>query len=611
MKKNYLIGILTIFSILISTLIWDSIKLPFNFIDPPYGVYASQQYHPNNDTLRYILFISLPLLTFFTSYLFFYKSKLFTINQVLNAHISNDLKKNTSNLINFFFYLIIFFLIITFFSLNFEIYNNVLDSFHEGTFLTPSKNFQHSGGFWSTTYIEYGLFANFHPLLVWNIFSTESLGSARLFESILLLSNKILLVFLCKKISENLNFDKESSLFYFVLLSIFSITLVNYSKITGIEAKHFLIILFLLNLFYSIQSTKSFYKTNYLNGLFSAASMFWWIDIGVYINFLIFLLIIHSFYRKDFKKTFAVFCGILTGWLLAFIFLPSNELIAFFENTKSLYSIIDWTDGLIYPTPFLSGDTRATKALLLIIIAGVLTIIFNFYKNIKVKNEVKIFFSFLFMLTIVGYKSAIMRSDSIHIKMSTGFLNLLIVSIALYFVINLFNNFYKRKFYINLKKYYLTFTSTILFVFFFFVSSDTVNFKRMANSFDGMKKLIFQDNEMYLDNDLLEMINYYSKRIEGEKCVQIFTNESAIPYLLDKPTCTKYYSMWMVSPKKDQERFIKLLKIKKPKVILFSSESDWFYDSPERLPKVFDFINSNYSLDKKLKHWTFVKLNEN
>ena len=195
--------------------------------------------------------------------------------------------------------------------------------------------------------------------------------------------------------------------------------------------------------------------------------------------------------------------------------------------------------------------------------------------------------------------------------MSTGFLNLLIVSIALYFVINLFNNFYKRKFYINLKKYYLTFTSTILFVFFFFVSSDTVNFKRMANSFDGMKKLIFQDNEMYLDNDLLEMINYYSKRIEGEKCVQIFTNESAIPYLLDKPTCTKYYSMWMVSPKKDQERFIKLLKIKKPKVILFSSESDWFYDSPERLPKVFDFINSNYSLDKKLKHWTFVKLNEN
>ena len=75
---------------------WDFIKLPFNFIDPPYGVYGSQQYHPNNDTLRYILFISLPLLTFFISYLFFYKDKLFTINQVLNAQISSDLKKSSN-----------------------------------------------------------------------------------------------------------------------------------------------------------------------------------------------------------------------------------------------------------------------------------------------------------------------------------------------------------------------------------------------------------------------------------------------------------------------------------------------------------------------------------
>ena len=34
------------------------------------------------------------------------------------------------------------------------------------------------------------------------------------------------------------------------------------------------------------------------------------------------------------------------------------------------------------------------------------------------------------------------------------------------------------------------------------------------------------------------MLDYYKKLITKSKCVQILTNEIAIPYLLDKPTCT-------------------------------------------------------------------------
>ena len=616
MKKISLIIFLTITSIIFSTIIWESIILPYDNENQIYGEYFKLKYNPTNDTLRYISFVLLPLITFFISYKFLYKESLFTIKEALFLKTLNSTGIENKKILNFFLYLILFLIVLNFLSLDFNnsYYTSNLDFYHEGVILTPSKNFSLTNGLWTSTFIEYGLFGNFHPIIVWKLFNYETIGSLRFFEILILLFNNIILVLISKKISENLDLDKITKVFYFVFLSITAISFVDYKySHTDITAKFFLILLFLYVFFHSISSKRNFININFFIGLFSAISFFWYIDVGAYINIFTSLLIIYLILGKEYKKIAFILFGALSGWIFFFILIPTNEILVFFENTKSIFSTVGYIDGLIYPTPFISGDVRSTRALLLIIITGILLIIFNFNKNISAKSETKIFFSFLYFMNILIFGSAIVRADSPHIKSSSGLLLFLFSSVLLYFFLKIFKSlksnteFFKKSFFI-IKKYYFLILLTFVLINFTLIPSYSINIKKNLFSFHEIKKLLIRDNENYLSENQIEMIEYFSKLTKNEKCVQIFTNEAAIPYFLNKPTCSKYYSMTMAAAEKNQRQFVEDLKIHKPKIILFESEVDLFSDTEYRLPIVLNYIKSNYSFHSKFKFWTFVKL---
>ena len=137
----------------------------------------------------------------------------------------------------------------------------------------------------------------------------------------------------------------------------------------------------------------------------------------------------------------------------------------------------------------------------------------------------------------------------------------------------------------------------------------TDNVKNTIFSFSQINKLLIQNDNNYLSKDYLEMINYYKNLVEDEKCVQIFTNETAIPYLLKKPTCTKFYLMAFSATNKNQKLFIKQLEITQPRFILFHSEIDPYEDTHYSMPFVLNYINTNYTFHSKFKFWTFVEIN--
>ena len=66
-----------------------------------------------------------------------------------------------------------------------------------------------------------------------------------------------------------------------------------------------------------------------------------------------------------------------------FIFIPGNEIKEFFFQYYFIINISDYLLGIEYPKPFSEGATRHTKALLMIILSGVLLFNYIFYKNIK------------------------------------------------------------------------------------------------------------------------------------------------------------------------------------------------------------------------------------
>ena len=132
-----------------------------------------------------------------------------------------------------------------------------------------------------------------------------------------------------------------------------------------------------------------------------------------------------------------------------------------------------------------------------------------------------------------------------------------------------------------------------------------MNVFNMDKNFQGITKI---DDYKFLNNDYLNFLDIYGNLVKNEKCIQQFTDDNAIPYLLNKPTCTKYYVHAHVIQNWTEDDFIKEINNTKPQYILYTSEVNWF-KSRNNAPKADRYILENYSLFKDLSPWIIYKKN--
>jgi len=100
--------------------------------------------------------------------------------------------------------------------------------------------------------------------------------------------------------------------------------------------------------------------------------------------------------------------------------------------------------------------------------------------------------------------------------------------------------------------------------------------------------------------------------VRFRKCVQIFNYDAVIPYLVKKPSCTRYFFIWGLDSKTNQLKFIEELKISKPNYILLHGPQDFYggISASERLPYAYKYIINSYSKHKQLYEWVFYKRNK-
>ena len=67
LQKNLLILSIVILSIFFVTLFWSKIFLPFYNITESSGILVENQFSPNNDLLRYVIYVLTPILVFYIS----------------------------------------------------------------------------------------------------------------------------------------------------------------------------------------------------------------------------------------------------------------------------------------------------------------------------------------------------------------------------------------------------------------------------------------------------------------------------------------------------------------------------------------------------------------
>ena len=99
-----------------------------------------------------------------------------------------------------------------------------------------------------------------------------------------------------------------------------------------------------------------------------------------------------------------------------------------------IYSNSDYLLGVEYIKPFSASSGRWTKALIVIYMTSLMLIHLNFSKKFILDYRVKIFISLIFFAGIILFNDALMRSDSYHVKSSSGLYTFVFLLLLLIFL---------------------------------------------------------------------------------------------------------------------------------------------------------------------------------
>jgi hypothetical protein len=583
MEKKYKIffkSFPVMFSCFVSLIIWKYIELPYSYNNIE-GIYSQNQYNYLNDFVRYFVFLLIPFLTFFLTKFFIHKDNFYILiknffTQDIPTNI--DIKKN--NLQIFFLILFFVYLIFEFLSIDFPRYK--IDSYHDGQMLSSAYKSFLDGSLWSGSYITRGIiFETLSSKLIWQFFNHTSIGLARYVEIINILLLKISLIFLIYIISRALNFETNKKILYFLLCSIFFLKLTDYDK-TTVDALSYreLPVICLLILFVLKQQFKSKNFILFLISFISLFSILWGIDRGIVCNLLIILILIELAIQKQFKYLFNTLFFLIFFWL-GFYFISPLEFKHFLSNTISIINDMSHIFGIIHPVPFSNDENsmRATKTLILILLSLIISLSLIFKKN-NIEN--KNFDKFLFFLGIVcslSYIHALGRSDGPHIKSTIGF--------PLFFFILIFIKILFEK--ISNLKY--------LVILFFVLSLNSlfkINFYNIKNFSNRLSNFIYLKDEFFLDDKLKKRLEVIKRLEIKEYCVDIFTYDAAILYLIRKPSCTKYYYSYSLGSLNNQNKFIARLSELDKSIIITNGLLDYWDPIKKKYNKVYKYIIKNY-----------------
>jgi hypothetical protein len=620
--KKYFPFVTSIGFLIIIVFLWDYIKLPYNNENEIVGKYFYQKYNPLNETIRFILFLILPCLIYLFGYLKFNKNTLSISPSHKNYFLKKIYKYQEDPLKKYFLFFVIL-ITIEFFLVDFEAFTlGGLDIFHDSTFLIPPLNFLNKNELFQGTLYDYGLIGNNIGLILNFFTGYYSAGGITLVKLLLVFGNKFLLILISKKIILHVFLNKNLKKALFIVFTFLIISLPDYYDLNSyFSPRHFLYLTFIFFLGTTLCSSNYLKLKFFLIGNFSVLSILWWYDIGAYTNALIVLLIIFLLIHKEKENLFSLLLGILFGWTLFHLILPSGEYNEFFFQLKFVYSgIHEYILGIEYPKPFSAKSGRWTKALVLLYITGLMLVHLTFSKKFYVDYKTKIFIILTYISSILVFKSALMRSDSYHIKYSSGLYTFTFILITLLFLFqrlpifsvikNTFMNLNKTQ--SNKVMLSLFMTGSIFFLGGLSIltanSSLVKNIHNFINVKNNIKNLVQADDQLHLNKNYLSVINYYKKISKSDQCVQIISDDLSFAYLLKKPTCTQFFSPASVISGYTEDRFIEQLKISSPNFILYESPNN-ILKNQLNMPKALQYINLKYSFFENYNGYIFYKIN--
>ena len=584
-KREILLFIVLILSIFLCKIIWPLIELPFLETDI-IGEYSLKKVNSMNDIVRYFVFISFPVLIFI-----FLKTKLYNLKPlyILNNFKTNFEKFEKIENIYFFLFLFLLYLIVEFFSLDFSIHK--IDIYHEGQKLSSAYKSLLDGSLWSGSYVTVGIiYETIGTKYIWKIFNHESIGLMRILDLCYILITKISLIFLFLEFTKLIPFSLFQKFCFFILTNILAFNLIDYNLYTG-DTVHFREIPIIISLILIIKliNSPSIFNLIIL-GFLSFFTFLWSIDRGIVILIIILIFSIFLIINRRYRDIFYILISAIFFWSIFAIY-DQKEFLYFIYNTKSILKEMNQLNGLVHPIPFSDDEnsSRATKNLITILLSLIFTINLLFTERKYFSNNLKISLFFLSIVSFLSYLYALSRSDGPHIKQAFGYSSIFIILISVYIFILLTE---KIKF--NLEPSYKA-KNYILFSIIFFFIFININLKNVLTIKKRFNEYIYLEDKIFLSDKDAKFISSANRIISNEKCIHLITTDSALYYLLRKPSCTRFYFSWSIGSKRNQILTVEELKSSDTNIVVLSGFSDSWSSSYEiKHPIIFEFINNNF-----------------
>ena len=612
MKNNIIIYSTTFFLFVIIAFFWEKINLPIKNIDGVVGYLPFENYNPNNDTLRYLLIILIPLSIFYliSSYFKKYdKIKLYNLIKTEKFQIIDF------NIWNLKFLLSILILIVLFNFLNIFPFDHLkLDILHDGDYLAPAQNFLLKGEIFSNNLSVHGASNTIYPIFGWKIFGSETIGSYRTFLSILVLFLKISSIFLAFQLSKISNLSYQFKIILFTALSLLLISLSSYNlplNYSSLSIRDLYVVIFLILLIHVILN-KSNPATLIFLSLVPSIALILHIDIGFYIYFMFFIYSVYLLIQKNYFNFFVcVFSNIIFSFLF-FLMIGKEEFINFYYNIIVIVNNIDLIHGLKFPQPIFGMDesphgARATKTLLMQLIAGMLVVNFVFFKKGSYNNKQKIILLFIFLLSFIMFKNALGRSDSYHIRMSSDWPTIIIA----FFILEYLLGFISKKNILNDAK--IKFIPLFLVTIFFIYNFERDKTNNIKNFKSNMNDYINHEDEKFLNEKSENFLLFLTNNLKDNDCITNFTFDLSIVYLTKKPSCTRFIAPYLASGQTLEKQFIVQLEDSNSQLIIYQSPIYGLDMIPmsKRLKTVNDYIIKNYDNYYNENDYVVLKKREN
>ncbi len=564
---------------------WNKILLPFHNPDNIIGPLSLAGLNPNNDIVRFVLFVTVPSGAICLSWLL--SSKKMSVRTTYNQRKRQRIKGIS--------WLIIFASLLL--SLGTPTYHasGPFDSFHEGETLGSAMSLMEGKVPYRDVVFSHGVFHDpLRSIIAMKLFG-KSIGATRAITSFLKVLSFVCFALLILRLFEH----KET----WALLSFFILFLLIPEETFIILPRDIISFSYLILLTLVPGLSKQQYSPtrvsllSFLLAFIPVVAFGITIDRAFYITalyMLLFPILFLVFFRKaPLRALFIRFSllGIVSGTITLTILLQgavtdfAQFVFIHIPKTK------EFADGLPFPV------FMPRYLTMLLLISGIgywLTV--RCLSILSVKRQYLLHFLIfckknfnviaLFLMAIFCFRNGLGRSDDEHLAYSSLFPILAFLYIAILYYIDKHTN-----------------TLAYKCITFLLVGAISVYSISMLNNAFSKKCLtdnfpIHAEDSTFISTEYKEVISFLTTNLgENEKFLTL-TNEASWYYFIDQASPTRFPLVWFALSHTNQYAFIKSIKQQNIRFILYKNKH-WANDidgisNKERLPLLFDYVSQNY-----------------